>query len=73
MVQQTIDDVLEAGDKQDMAQRARDIQTGGESAFGSRARLGASERRESLGRGLAEALGGIRIKRLLRSSTDRFR
>jgi hypothetical protein len=62
VVQQTIDDVLEAGDKQDMAQRARDIQTGGESAFGSRARLGASERRESLGRGLAEALGGIRSR-----------
>ena len=62
VVQQTIDDVLEAGDKQDMAQRARDIQTGGESAFGSRARLGASERREALGRGLAEALGGIRSR-----------
>ena len=62
VVQQTIEDVLEAGDKQDMAQRARDIQTGGESAFGSRARLGASERRESLGRGLAEALGGIRSR-----------
>ena len=29
VVQQTIDDVLEAGDKQDMAQRARDIQTAG--------------------------------------------
>ena len=62
VVQQTIEDVLEAGDKQDMAQRARDIQTGGESAFGSRARLGASERREALGRGLAEALGGIRSR-----------
>ena len=62
VVQQTIEDVLEAGDKQDMAQRARDIQSGGESAFGSRARLGASERRESLGRGLAEALGGIRSR-----------
>jgi len=62
VVQQTIDDVLEAGDKQDMAQRARDIQSGGESAFGSRARLGASERREALGRGLGEALGGIRSR-----------
>tara|TARA_R100000781_G_scaffold14615_3_gene12135 strand:- start:1095 stop:2714 length:1620 start_codon:yes stop_codon:yes gene_type:complete len=62
VVQQTIEDILEAGDKQDMAQRARDIQTGGESAFGSRARLGASERREALGRGLAEALGGIRSR-----------
>jgi len=49
VVQQTIDDVLEAGEKQDMAQRARDIMTGGESAFGSRARLSADERREALG------------------------
>jgi len=62
VVQQTIDDVLESGDKQDMAARARDIQTGGESAFGSRARLGASERREALGRGLGEALSGIRSR-----------
>jgi len=51
---------MEAGDIQDMAQRARDIQTGGESAFGSRARLGASERREALGRGLGQALGSLR-------------
>jgi len=62
VVQQTIDDVFEAGEKQDMAQRARDIQTGGESAFGSRARLSAEERREALGRGLGEALGGIRSR-----------
>ena len=62
VVQQTIDDVLEAGEKQDMAQRARDIATGGESAFGSRARLSAAERREALGRGLGEALGGIRSR-----------
>ena len=62
VVQQTIDDVLEAGDKQDMAQRARDIMTGGQSAFGSRARLSAGERRRDLGRGLAEALGGIRSR-----------
>jgi hypothetical protein len=60
VVQQTIEDVLEAGDIQDVAQRARDIQTGGESAFGSRARLAASERREALGRGLGQALGSLR-------------
>lgn len=60
VVQQTIEDVMKAGDKQDMAQRARDIQTGGESAFGSRARLGASERREALGRGLGQSLANIR-------------
>ena len=58
VVQQTIDDVLEAGDKQDIASRAREISSG---AFGgSRARLGAEERREALGEGLAQALGRIR-------------
>ena len=58
VVQQTIDDVLEAGDKQDIAARAREISSG---AFGgSRARLGAQERRRDLGEGLAKALGGIR-------------
>jgi len=60
VVQQTIDDVFKQGEIQDVAQRARDIQTGGESAFGSRARLTADERRAALGRGLGEALAGIR-------------
>ena len=62
VVQQTIDDAFKQSDIQDVAQRARDIQTGGESAFGSRARLTADERRASLGRGLGEALAGIRSK-----------
>jgi hypothetical protein len=62
VVQQTISDALEAGDKADISQRARDIARGGESAFGSRARLGAEERREALGRGLGEALAGIRSR-----------
>lgn len=35
---------------------------GGESAFGSRARLTADERRAALGRGLGEALAGIRSR-----------
>ena len=60
VVQQTIQDVLEAGEKRDIQQRARDIQTGGLSAFGSRARLAAADRQEALGRCLAEALGCIR-------------
>ena len=60
VVQRTIDDALQAGEMQDIQQRARDIQAGGESAFGSRARLSAAERRRSLGRGLGEALGAIR-------------
>jgi hypothetical protein len=62
VVQQTISDALEAGDKADISQRAKDIARGGESAFGSRARLGAEERREALGRGLGEALAGIRSR-----------
>ena len=60
VVQQTIEDVLEGADQADIAQRARDIQTGGESAFGSRARLTAEERREALGRGLADRISAIR-------------
>ena len=62
VVQQTIDDVFKQVEIQDVAQRARDIQTGGESAFGSRARLTADERRAALGRGLGEALAGIRSR-----------
>jgi len=62
VVQQTIDDVFKAGEQQDMAARARNIQTGGESAFGSRARLGAAERREALGRGLGQSLGSLRAQ-----------
>ncbi len=60
VVQQTISDVMEQGAKGDIAARAGDIAKGGESAFGSRARLGAAERQEALGRGLGEALGSIR-------------
>ena len=62
VVQQTIDDVFKQSDIQDVSQRARDIQSGGESAFGSRARLTADERRSALGRGLGEALAGIRSR-----------
>ena len=60
VVQQTIQDVMKGGAQQDIAARARDIQSGGESAFGSRARLNAGERQASLGRGLGEALSNIR-------------
>ena len=58
VVDKTVQDVMEAGEKQDIASRAREISAG---AFGgSRARLGAEERREALGEGLAQALGAIR-------------
>ena len=60
VVDQTIQDVLKAGEMQDIQQRASDISRGGESAFGSRARLTAQERQESLGRGLGDVLGKIR-------------
>jgi len=62
VVQQTIDDVMKAGEQQDIAARAQAISAGGESAFGSRARLGAEERREALGRGLGDALSNIRAR-----------
>jgi len=62
VVDQTIEDALKGSDKADMAQFAQDVARGGESAFGSRARLTAGERRESLGRGLAQELAGIRSR-----------
>lgn len=60
VVQQTIDDAMKRAAQADIAATAQDIGRGGESAFGSRARLGASERAEALGRGLAKEIGGIR-------------
>ncbi len=62
VVQQTIEDVFKRGELQDIDARTRDISQGGESAFGSRARLSADERRAALGRGLGEALAGIRSR-----------
>jgi|5_EtaG_2_1085323.scaffolds.fasta_scaffold01128_14 hypothetical protein len=60
VVQQTIDDIMKGGAQQDIAARAGDIKSGGESAFGSRARLNAGERQAALGKGLGEALANIR-------------
>ena len=60
VIDQTRKDILERGAMADISARASDIARGGESAFGSRARLGAEERTEALGRGLGEALGGLR-------------
>ena len=60
VVQQTIDDALKGLAQRDMAATARDIQTGGESAFGSRARLSAAERAEAVGRGLGQQVGALR-------------
>ena len=60
VVDQTLEDAFKGLAQRDIAQRARDISTGGESAFGSRARLSAEERAEALGRGLAKEIGGLR-------------
>jgi len=62
VVDQVSRDLFKQYDKGDIAARASDISRGGESAFGSRARLGAGERAEALGRGMAEAIGGIRSR-----------
>ena len=60
VVQQTLDDAFKQGEINDISARAQNIGSGGESAFGSRARLSAEERRAALGRGVGEALAGIR-------------
>ena len=62
VVQQTIEDISEQATKGDIAQRARDIASGGQSAFGSRAKLAAGERAEALGRGLAKEIGALRSR-----------
>ena len=62
VVQQTISDVMDQAAQADIAARAGDIGRSGESAFGSRARLGAMERQRALGRGLGEAISGIRSR-----------
>ena len=60
VVQQTISDLSERSGIQGIADRASAVQAG---AFGgSRGRLMESERQRSFGRGLAEAIGGIRSR-----------
>jgi len=60
VVQQTISDLTERADVQGVRDRADAVRAG---AFGgSRGRLMESERERSLGRGLAEAIGGIRSR-----------
>ena len=60
VVQQMIDDATKGLAQQDLAQYARDVSSGGESAFGSRARLSAAERAEAMGRGLSKGVGALR-------------
>ena len=60
MIDQVKEDIYDQAAKDDIAARASNIGRGGESAFGSRARLGATERTEALGRGLGKTLGSLR-------------
>ena len=60
VVQKTISDVMDTADQREMGQEFNDIKTGGESAFGSRARLGAADRLKALGEGLGESISNIR-------------
>ena len=60
VVQQMIQDATEGLAQQDISALAGDIQRGGESAFGSRARLTGQERAEAMGRGLGKAVGALR-------------
>ena len=62
VVQQTIDDVIKQANIADIEQTARNIRAGGESAFGSRARLSKDELSEAIGRGLAKEIAGIRSR-----------
>jgi hypothetical protein len=62
VVNQMIQDATKGLAQSDMAQTASDIRSGGESAFGSRARLTAAERAEAMGRGLAKEVGGLRAQ-----------
>jgi len=55
-----IQDATEGLAQQDISAIAGDIQRGGESAFGSRARLSGQERAEAMGRGLGKAVGALR-------------
>ena len=60
VVQKSIDDALRGFDQSEIMQRAQDIATGGESAYGSRAGLFAGERARGFGEGLGSMVSGLR-------------
>ena len=60
VVQKSIDDALRSFDQSENMQRARDIASGGESAYGSRAGLFAGERARGFGEGLGSMVSGLR-------------
>tara|TARA_B100002019_G_scaffold223257_1_gene196160 strand:+ start:10495 stop:11544 length:1050 start_codon:yes stop_codon:yes gene_type:complete len=60
VIDQATEDAIKGFDMSENRRRFRDLQTGGESAFGSRARLGAQDRMEEFSRGLTKELAGLR-------------
>ena len=60
VIDQATEDAIRGFDMSENRRRFRDLQTGGESAFGSRARLGAQDRMEEFSRGLMKELAGLR-------------
>ena len=60
VVQKSIDDALRGFDQSEIMQKAQDIASGGESAYGSRAGLFAGERAKGFGEGLGSMISGLR-------------
>ncbi len=60
VIDQASADAVRAFDMSENRRRFQDLRTGGESAFGSRARLGAQDRMEEFSRGLTKELAGLR-------------
>ena len=73
VVEQTIDDLVEQAGIQDVAARAEGIKAAGEGSFGSRGRLLEGERAEALGRGLGQAVSGIRSAGFQKAFDNLFR
>lgn len=73
VVQQTIDDLVEQAGMQDISRRAQSLGIAGEGAFGSRGKLLETESAEALGRGLGEAVSGIRSRGFRDAMGDAFR
>ena len=60
VVQKAIDDSLRGFDQSEIMQKAQNIASGGESAYGSRAGLFAGERARGFGEGLGSMISGLR-------------
>lgn len=73
VVQQVIKDATERLTIDDIRANDRNIADGGQSAFGSRARLSAAERAKAMGEGLAKQLGNIRSQGYQRAQTAAIR